>query len=74
MSKKRREVVPPAYKRVTVTLTMKAFDLLTKECERRHLLEGCRVPPARIINELILKHLAKNDDGSGEPRATRAQV
>jgi hypothetical protein len=54
-------------KRVTVTLSQTAIDLLVSECDHRHRIEGTRVPPARIVNELILTHLVDRNGTAGTP-------
>jgi hypothetical protein len=57
-------------KRVTVTLTKQAIDLLESECGHRQQIEGSRVRPARIVNELIMAHLFdRNGTAAVEPRA-----
>jgi hypothetical protein len=54
-------------KRVTVTLTQRAIDLLEGECENRQKIEGSRVRPARIVNELIVAHLIDRNGTNGTP-------
>ena len=62
-----REETAKTY-RLTVTLTQAAHDLMQSECEYRRGIEGSRVVPARIVNELILRHLGqRNRNGSARP-------
>jgi hypothetical protein len=58
------------HKRMTFQLTQAAFSRLMAECEQRSLQEPCKVPPSRIINELILAHLTNNKDGKRAAKAS----
>jgi hypothetical protein len=58
--------------RVTYKLTKANRDKLIRECQRRQLVEGTYVPPARIVNELLAALPDTQSAGAARPKRTLA--